>query len=282
MADIERTRAVVEAGETFDGKVIPTVQAELDRPVRIREGATVQGSVYGATVETDADATVEGSVMAADAVELEGGRVHGEVGTPGKVVGSDATVEGTVTGKRVRLTDCVVRGNVVGTELVLENCVVLGIVTADRSLAVEDSLCYTFRSHGDTRLDGATTILPQAICDGPVELASPVTVAGLGELDVTVEGDEGDESDADDASGRLPEMTTEDLYDRGDTTYLTLAPRVLNLEKVTERLDELERAVLGAVDDTSGEGASESSVAEVLSALDVDTDAIVNTDIAGA
>lgn len=280
MSEIERTRAVIEAGETFDGKVIPTVKAELDRPVRIREGATVQGSVYGATVETDADATVEGSVMAADAVELEDGHVHGEVGTPGKVVGNDATIEGTVTGKRVRLTDCVVRGNVVGTELVLENCVVLGIVTADRSLAVEDSLCYTFRSHGDTQLDATTTILPQAICDGPVELASPVAVAGLGELDVTAH--EGDEPSEDDAAGRLPEMTAEDLYDRGDATYLTLAPRMLNLEKVTERLDELERAVLGAVDDTSDEGASERSVAEVLSALDVETDAIVNTDIAGA
>lgn len=260
MADIERTRAVVEADERYDGRIFPAERAELNRPVRVRSGATVEGDIYGDTVEIDDDVAVEGSVMAAEAVELAGGRVEGELGTPGKVVATGSHVEGTVTGKRVRLTDCVVRGNVVGSDVILENCVVLGIATSDRNLTVENSLCYTFRSHGDTTLENATVVLPQALADGPLTFETPVRVAGLGQLDVADDGD------------ALPTMAAEDVYDQDGTTYLTLAPRVLNLEAVTDRLDELERAVMAAVDDTSGDGTAEMSVADVLELLDVDVD----------
>lgn len=278
MAHVERTRAVVEAGETYDGKIIPTVRAELDRPVRVRDDATVQGSVYGETVEMAPGSTVEGSVMASESFEMEGGHVHGEVGTPGKVLASGARVDGTVTGTRVRLRNCVVRGNVVGTEVVLEDCVVLGIATADRHLTVEDSLCYTLRGRSETRLDGATLVLPQAIVDGSLRLESSVEVAGLGRLDVNEDGGEADASDGDDADGseaegRLPQMTKRDLYEQDGTRYLTLAPRVLNLEKVTDRLDELERGIMAAVDDTSGDGGADMSVSDLLEVLDVDPEA---------
>lgn len=266
MAHVERTRAVVEAGETYDGKIVPTEQAEIDRPVRLRDDATVRGGVYGETVEMHPGSTVEGSVMASEAFEGESARVRGEVGAPGRIVASGMRVDGTVTGKRVRLSNCVVRGNVVGTEVVLEDCVVLGIATADRHLTVEDSLCYTVRSHGETRLDGATVVLPQAIVDGKLRLESPVRVAGLGRLDVSrVGGDAGDDED-----GRLPRMTERDRYERDGTRYLTLAPRVLNLQKVTDRLDELERGIMSAVDDTSGDGGTDMSVSDVLALLDVD------------
>lgn len=272
MAHVERTRAVVEAGETYDGKIIPTVQAELGRPVRVRDDATVQGSIYGETVEMHPGSAVEGSVMASESFETEGAHVQGEVGAPGRVVAENTRVDGTVTGKRVRLTNCVVRGNVVGTEVILESCVVLGIATADRRLTVEDSLCYTIRSTGETRLDGTTLVLPQAIVDGSLQLESPVAVAGLGRLDVSeAAGDAaGDVADSQDAEtdGRLPRMTEADLYEQGDKTYLTLASRVLNLEKVTDRLDELERGIMAAVDDTNTDGGADMSVSDVLELLD--------------
>lgn len=267
MAHIEQTRAVVEAQETFDGKIIPTVRAELDRPVRVRDEATVQGSVYGETVETYPESTIEGSLMASESVELEGGHVYGEVGTPGKVIGTQARVDGTVTGKRIRLTDCVVRGNVVGTEIILENSVVLGIVTAERKVAMEDSLCYTFRAHGETALKEVTTILPQAICNGTLTLETPVSVAGLGELDIGSNETNGEQTDAE---GRLPKMTQADLYEQGETKYLSLAPRVLNLSAVSDRLEELERGIRSAVSDSrNGEGEA-TSVSEVLTKLDID------------
>jgi len=263
MAHIEQTRAVVEAEETYDGRIIPVEQAEIDRPVRLRSDATVAGSVYGGTVEADPGATVEGSVMAGDGVELDGAHVTGELGTPAAVTASDARVDGTVTGKRVRLTNCVVRGNVVGSQVILEDCVVLGIATASRALTVRDSLCYTVRAEGEAVLEDLTLVLPQAILNGSIELESPVAVAGLGSMDVERDDDE-----------RLPEMDADDLYDQDGATYLTLAPRVLNLEKITDRLSELEDAVMTAVDDTSDSDGTDMSVDDVLELLDVDSDRI--------
>lgn len=260
MAHIEATRAVVESGETYDGKIIPTVQAEIDRPVRIHDDATVQGSVYGETIEATDGATVEGSIMASEAIKLGKSQIHSEVSTPGKVVGDGARIDGTVTGKRVRLTNCVVRGNVVGTEVILEDCVVLGIATADRRLTVEGSLCYTFRCHGESVFDETTIVLPQAIADGGVTFRTPVEVLGLGQL----ETDGGD--------GDLPVMTEADRYEQDGTSYLTLAPRILNLEKVTDRLDELERAIMSVVDDASDDDEN-MSVGDVLNLLDAGSSA---------
>lgn len=262
MAHIERTRAVVEAGERYDGRIFPAERAEIDRPVRINGDSTVEGSVYGNTVELSEDASVEGSIMAAESVELDGGRVDGEIGTPGRAVANQSWIAGTVTGKRVRLTDCVVRGNVVGSDVILEDCVVLGIATADRNLTIENSLCYTFRNRGETIVNGATTVLPQAIADGPITFETPIAVAGLGKLDLPT--DDG-----------LPEMGEDDTYERDDTTYVTLAPRILNLEKVTERLEELERGIMDVVDDTSDDADDRLGVEAVLELLDVDVEASV-------
>jgi len=263
MAHIEHTRAVVEAQEMYDGRIIPSEQAEIDRPVRLRADATVRGSVYGGTVEANEGATVEGSVMASEGIEIDGAHVAGEVGTPDKVTATGARVDGTVTGTRVRLTDCVVRGNVVGSEVILENCVVLGIATADRSLTAENSLCYTVRAEGQVTADELTLVLPQAIMKGEIDLQSPVAVAGLGSIDVAGDTDE-----------RLPKMDADDLYEEGDNTYLTLAPRILNIEKVTDRLSELEDAVMTAVDDTSDDDGTEMSVEDVLDHLEVDSEQI--------
>lgn len=270
MAHIEATRAVVESGETYDGKIIPTVQAEIDRPVRIRDDATVQGSVYGETIEATDGATVEGSIMASEAIKLGRSHVHSEVSTPGKVVGDGARIDGTVTGKRVRLTNCVVRGNVVGTEVILEDCVVLGIATADRRLTVEGSLCYTFRSHGETIFDETTIVLPQAIADGNVTFRTPVEVLGLGQLEADG-GDGGSGGGGENGGdGELPVMTEADRYEQDGTSYLTLAPRILNLEKVTDRLDELERAIMSVVDDASDDREN-MSVGDVLNLLDAES-----------
>ncbi|WP_276259444.1 hypothetical protein [Haloglomus litoreum] len=253
VASIEKTRAVVEAGETYDGKIIPTAQAEIDRPVRIRDDATVLGSIYGATVSVE-DGTVDGSIMAADGAELEGATVHGEVGSDGKVTATGATIHGTVTGTRVRLTDAIVYGNVVGSDVILEDCVVIGIVTAERELVAERSLCYTFKSYGEATLDDLSTVLPQAILEGDVRFESPVTVTGLGELEA--EGPD------------LPTMDADDILEVGDGTYLSLSPRILNLEAVTDRLDTLEETLQRVATATSRDEVPPAT--ELLATLGVD------------
>jgi cytoskeletal protein CcmA (bactofilin family) len=260
MADVEETRAVVDPGETYDGRIIPSKQTAIDRPVRVREKGTVRGGVHGTAISAEREATIEGSIMASESVELTGSHIHGEVGTPGKVICKDARIEGTVTGKKTRLRGCVVRGNVVGMDVIIEDSVVLGLVAADREAIVEDSLCYTFRSGGDAAVDGAITVLPQAIVAGELDLASPVRVAGLGELETGTEK-------------RLPAMTAADLRTEEGTQYLTLGPRILNLRKVKDRLAELEDGVLSIVDDTSDEDSS-MAIEDLLAQLDVDTDTL--------
>jgi hypothetical protein len=257
MASIERTRAVVDAGETYDGKITPTTQAEIDRPVRIKSGATVQGSVYGATVSVQGG-TVDGSVMASEGAELEGGVVHGEVGSDGKVTGTGATVHGTITGQRIRLTDSIVYGNVVGSDVILEDCVVIGIVTAERELVAERSLCYTFKSYGEATLEDLSVVLPQAILEGDVRFESPVAVTGLGEL----------EAAADDDGGDLPRMDETDILEVSGETYLSLSPRILNLEAVTDRLDQLEATLQRVVTATSRDEIPPAT--ELLATLGVD------------
>jgi len=253
MASIDKTRAVVDEGETYDGKILPTTKAEVNRSVRLYQNSTVQGSVYGESVSVEGG-TVEGSVMASNDVEFSGGTVHGEVGTDGAAVGSDVTVYGTVTGTRVRLQNAIIYGNVVGADVILENCVVIGIITAERELVIEDGLCYTFKSYGETKLDNTSIVLPQAIVEGDILLSTPVTVTGLGELDV---GDK-----------KLPTMNESDLIEVDGETYLSLSPRILNVQKVTDRLDELEGALQQVATASSADETPPAS--ELLAVLGVD------------
>ena len=169
--------------------------------------------------------------MAKNAVELTDCEVASAVGTPGKVTATATHVRSTVTGSKVRLTDCVVRGNVVGSDVILENCVVLGLVAGERSLDLKDTLCYTFKSYGEARLSDAEVVLPQAVTDGSVTLETPVTVLG-------VDDDHEDEHTS---------LTRHDLVTHDGTQYLTLADRVLNLEAVRERIDDLETELQAAV-----------------------------------
>lgn len=238
MVEIDETRAVVEEGETHDGRIIPTLRAELDRAVRVYEDAEVTGSVYGKSVELDGG-VIGGSVMASESVEVDGGVVDGEIGTPGKVTGEGTTVYGTVTGERVRLTEAVVYGNVVGTEVILEDCLVLGIVATDRALTLEGTLCYSFKAHGETTLDDVSVVLPQAMITEDTSLETPVTVTGLGRLE-TLEDD-------------LPRMDEDDVVSYSDSLYLSLTPRILNLEQVADRLEQLEAMTAEFASQTSGE-----------------------------
>jgi cytoskeletal protein CcmA (bactofilin family) len=236
MAEITQTRAVVSEGETFDGSIIPTSKAELDRPVRVRSGATVLGSIYGADITIDDGAVVTGSVMGRESVEIEGGKIEGEVGCDGRVVCGDSQIGGTVSGSKVRITGSLVLGNVVATEVILEYCSILGLVGADRQLTVEHTLCYTFRTDGTATIDDASLVLPQAIIDGTLEMETPVEVVGVG---ATTSGD----------PSEMPTLTAEDTYVMDDVTFLTLAHRVVDLERMQDRLENLEEAIWTAAVD---------------------------------
>jgi len=267
VATIEQARALVEPGETYRGQIIPTERAEIDRPVRVGKGATVTGGLYGETVTVGPDTLVGASVMASNEIELGGGEVDGEVGTPGAVEGNGAHVHGTVTGSYVDLTDCVVRGNVVGTEVTLEDCTVLGVVSGERQLTLRSTVCHTFKSQREATLDDAAVVLPQAIANGSVTLESPVEVRGFGQS----EG-------FDTGAGEGLELTRADLVTDDGVQYLTLAPRLLDLDAVGDRLDDLTGDLRAVVAKGAGSDGTElnalrvTDVPDATSIDDIDVD----------
>lgn len=242
MSNIEETRAIVESGETYEGSVIPTRQAEIERPVTVQEGATVTDGVYGETITVESGATVDGPALAKAAVEIDGGAIDGDVGTSGRIEAENATIGGTVTGSRVRLVDTTVVGNVVASEAILEGCTVLGTVVGEQRLEMESTICYTFRSYIEGEFDDVGILLPQAVVDGSFSLASPIEVRSIRRKSEFVDSED----------DRIPVLTDDDLETIEGTTYLTLVPRLLDVDAVEERLEAIEaflRAVVRASHD---------------------------------
>ena len=220
MTDITNTYAVVGADEEHPGDLLPTDQAALERDVTLDPGASVRGSVHGASVTVGEDASVGGVVMAGKDVTVAGGTVGGEVGTPGRVEATDARLNGGVTGHHVTLTDCVVLGSVVGESVELTDCLVLGVVGARERLEVTDSTCYTLNATGRTELSSVDLVLPQALVGSSLTMAGSVRVVGL-------------------RSDPVP-LAEGDHVEQEGRHYLTLAHRLLNLERVEARLETLE------------------------------------------
>lgn len=233
MSTIEETRAIVESAETYEGAIIPTRRAEIDREVTIHDDAEVTEGVYGETVLAEAEATVEGPVMASESVELDGATVTADVGSSGRILGTDARVHGSVTGTRIRLRDCVVLGNVVAQELILENCLVLGVVTGTRRLDLTASTVYTFNSHAEATVEDVDVLLPQAVVDGELTLETPVRVLPF--------------QPGEDAE--VIQLTRDDLQEHDGTRYLTLAPRLLDISRVEEKLDAIEELLRDPIED---------------------------------
>jgi cytoskeletal protein CcmA (bactofilin family) len=230
MTTLDETRAVVERGQTYEDPIIPTRKAEIARPVRVDTDGTVTDGVYGETVSVDTGATIGGPVMAKDAVQVDGGVVEGDIGTPGKVETESATIHGTVTATRVRLVDTTVIGNVVAQEAILEDCTVIGTVVGERSLTIESTTCYTFKSYTDGTITDTEILLPQAVLDGAFTLQSSVVVRSIQRKDEFVSEQEQE----------FPTLTHDDVYSIDGTRYITLVPRLLDMDHVEERIDQLE------------------------------------------
>ncbi|QGN07005.1 hypothetical protein Hrd1104_06655 [Halorhabdus sp. CBA1104] len=265
MSKIEETRAIVDEAETYEGAVIPTGQAEIERPVTIHEDATVTDGVYGQAVTIEPGATIDGPVMAKEGVEVDDGSVNGDVGTPGSVSIESGVVSGTVMGSRLRLVDTTVVGNVVASEAILENCTVIGTVVGEQRLRMESTTCYTFKSYIDSTFEDVNVLLPQAIVDGSFSVESPIEVRSIRRKDQFVDDNEA-----------VPILTEDDARTVDGTTYLTLVPRLLDVEAVETRIDQLE-SFLRAVALAQDAGTTVDPPAEsewVLDAFDVTAEAL--------
>lgn len=222
MAMMEETRAIVEEGETYEGSVYPTRRREIDRPVRVGPRGRVEGGIYGSSISLEQEAVVSGPLMASETIEIDGASVLGDAGTPGVVEATDAIAGNSLTGTKVTVENSVVWGNVIGEDVRVRNSFVLGLLVGRDHLAVESSSCYTLKATGETRLSDVTVSLPQAQVGSPLELETPVEVGTLAEAEAVGEGDAA--------------LTEEDLVIQEDDRYLSLVPRVLNLDEVENQL----------------------------------------------
>lgn len=243
MTELTDTFAVVESGDAYPGDLIPTEQAALDREVTVEADATVEGGVYAEDVTVAGE--VEGSVLASNGVDVEGGTVGGEVGSSGGITVTDARVEGGVTGTRVTIRDSLVFGDVVGEHVTVEDSLVVGIVVGASTLEARETTSYTLSGRGTTTLTDVSVMLPQLTTGESLTLETPVEVLGL-------------------PTKEDVELTEADVVQRDGERYLTLAPRILDVDPLSEHLDDLEAGLREVLVDERDASRSRGEVLDVL------------------
>lgn len=228
MAEIKKSRAVIDDGEIYKGDVIPDEKAEIDREVYLHDKSTVKGSVYGEEVEIK-DSTVEEALMAKSTVELEKATIGSDVGTQSNLIAENSKIEGTLTCKKANIQESVVLGNIIADEVIIENTVVLGTVIGKNRLEIKDSTVSTFKCREKAVMNGAKLLIPQAVVHGKIEFEDPIQVTSI----KTEDG--------------YPELNEGDIYKKEGKNYLTLAPRIINLDEVLSQLKEIRKFIRGKV-----------------------------------
>ncbi|MFB6158987.1 MAG: hypothetical protein ABEJ95_05020, partial [Candidatus Nanohalobium sp.] len=87
----------------------------------------------------------------------------------------------------------------------------------------------TFKSREKAIMQNAELLIPQAIIRGEIDFKTPVKVKSI----KTEDG--------------YPELDQNDIYRQEEEDYLTLAPRIINLEEVMHQLKEIRKFIRSKV-----------------------------------
>ncbi|MFB6159143.1 MAG: hypothetical protein ABEJ95_05830, partial [Candidatus Nanohalobium sp.] len=87
----------------------------------------------------------------------------------------------------------------------------------------------TFKSREKAIMQNAELLIPQAIIRGEIDFETPVKVKSI----KTEDG--------------YPELDQDDIYRQEEEDYLTLAPRIINLEEVMSQLKEIRKFIRSKV-----------------------------------
>lgn len=147
---------VVFKNNFVKSSVLPQSSKDLSRDVKVQENVTIEGGVYGNSVEVSGgNVEFNGAVYASRELYVDPElkdyvHFHKAVAsadsvaaflTTGRVIfGSD------INAKQVKLKNCFVGGSVFAQEVTLERCVVLGGVFAAKQLTVTDCVIGTFHT----------------------------------------------------------------------------------------------------------------------------------------
>lgn len=136
--------------------IIPQNSSELNRDIRIHGNVTIEGAVYGHSIEIDTGPVFfEKSVYADSEIHIKGSSKDKIVFrkavacadsitafvADGKVIfGSD------INAVHISLKNCYIGGSIFGTDVTLENCVVLGGLFASKKLSINTCCVGTFHA----------------------------------------------------------------------------------------------------------------------------------------
>ncbi|MBO4510741.1 MAG: hypothetical protein J5718_05295 [Lachnospiraceae bacterium] len=136
--------------------VLPQSASELRRDIRIQGNVTIEGSVYGHSIEIDnGPVTFEKAVYTDSELHVKGSAQE-KIIFRKAVASADSITAFVADGKvifgsdvnavHISLKNCYVGGSVFGTDVTLENCVVLGGVFATKKLTMNTVCVGTFYS----------------------------------------------------------------------------------------------------------------------------------------
>ncbi|OKY77367.1 MAG: N-acetylglucosamine-1-phosphate uridyltransferase [Candidatus Methanohalarchaeum thermophilum] len=227
MARKDETGVIIEENENYETKIIPTKHSEINRKVKVKNNATIEGGIYGKKIEINNQARVKGPLMAKKSVQLRGGKIDSDIGSIEKTEIKEASIIGTVISKRINIKDSIIYGNLIGSRVIIKNSVVLGNIISKKELNLKKTTCFTFKSKEKSEIKNVELILPQAIINGEYELKSNVKIISINK----------------NGKDTYPELGQEDIYKHEGNRYLTLSNRIMDLTKVTKKMNNVYEAI---------------------------------------
>ncbi len=249
------TRCIVSGREP--GGILPGVRSEMWRDLYLRPGADIEGGVFCNRLHVEGGPVrVRGAVYAREAIEItcrpgedaEGATVEfgSVVTTPDSIMvdekcGTRVRFLADVMAGRVRLRNSWVRGNVAARNGIIGESVVLGAVLCDGTLSLRDVIVGSFKAASVNLQPEIALLDPFASTSERPRIGTRVRCLGLAGLRALLAGE-------DTVSG-IVDLTDEDFVQVVESMregarqvwMLTLAPRILDLEKVQDRIRENRR-----------------------------------------
>lgn len=165
--------------------ILPQTALELDREIRFRGDAIVEGAIYGHKIEIETgNIIVEGAAFAKLELHVHStanGKVvfKKSVGAVNSIVSHSNNcrliILGDVNAKEVRLNNAFIAGSIFGDEINLTDCVVIGGVFASKELTVKHSIMGTFNAHSVIMNDSVDLLLPSAFSIEPINYNKSTT-----------------------------------------------------------------------------------------------------------
>lgn len=246
------TRCVVSGREP--GGILPGLRSEMWRDVYLRPGADVEGGIFCNRLHVEGSPIrVGGAVYAREAIEItcRPGEGSGDglvefksaVSTPDSIVVDEKCKTrvrffADVMAGRVNLRNCWVRGNIAARNATIEESVVLGSILCDSHLSARNAILGSFRVRSADLKPEVALLYPFASATERPAMSSRVRSLSVASLQDLFGGSEAVSGIVDLQDDDLAQVAASSDDGPMRIWLLTLAPRILDLERAKDRLTE--------------------------------------------